>query len=156
MKFRCLWAISNETVAGIEISFKEKDTKYLEFLFEYYMDDLIREDYDWELFDRLSLRKRRNIINLIAWAVVPFDYGMVLSPGTFISVPEPKAHTSFVHRTRLAHCKGSLFLKIDKRGIGGACVISTEVPKANGAPRLGHLVECLASCAGSDTQRVSF
>ncbi|KAF4383144.1 hypothetical protein F8388_009175 [Cannabis sativa] len=64
MKFRCLWAISNETVAGIEISFKEKDTKYLEFLFEYYMDDLIREDYDWELFDRLSLRKRRNIINL--------------------------------------------------------------------------------------------
>ncbi|KAF4376811.1 hypothetical protein F8388_025682 [Cannabis sativa] len=67
MKFRCLWAISNETVAGIEISFKEKDTKYLEFLFEYYMDDLIREDYDWELFDRLSLRKRRNIINLKIW-----------------------------------------------------------------------------------------
>ncbi|KAF4368216.1 hypothetical protein F8388_022849 [Cannabis sativa] len=64
MKFRCLWAISNETVAGIEISFKEKDTKYLEFLFVYYMDDLIREDHDWELFDRLSPRKRRNIINL--------------------------------------------------------------------------------------------
>ncbi|KAF4391424.1 hypothetical protein F8388_008035 [Cannabis sativa] len=60
----CLWAISNETVAGIEISFKEKDTKYLEFLFVYYMDDLIREDHDWELFDRLSPRKRRNIINL--------------------------------------------------------------------------------------------
>ncbi|KAF4372689.1 hypothetical protein F8388_000856 [Cannabis sativa] len=60
----CLWAISNETVAGIEISFKEKDTKYLEFLFVYYMDDPIREDHDWELFDRLSLRKRRNIINL--------------------------------------------------------------------------------------------
>ncbi|KAF4351341.1 hypothetical protein F8388_011536 [Cannabis sativa] len=49
MKFRCLWGISNETVAGIEISFKEKDTKYLEFLFVYYMDDLIREDHDWEL-----------------------------------------------------------------------------------------------------------
>ncbi|KAF4371652.1 hypothetical protein F8388_008592 [Cannabis sativa] len=64
MKFRCLWAIFNETVAGIEISFKEKDTKYLKFLFVYYMDDLIREDHDWELFDRLSLRKRRNIINL--------------------------------------------------------------------------------------------
>ncbi|KAF4389244.1 hypothetical protein G4B88_003057 [Cannabis sativa] len=61
---QCLWAISNETVAGIEISFKEKDTKYLEFLFVYYMDDLIREDHDWELFDRLSPRKRRNIINL--------------------------------------------------------------------------------------------
>ncbi|KAF4365869.1 hypothetical protein F8388_002739 [Cannabis sativa] len=60
----CLWAISNETVAGIEISFKEKDTKYLEFLFVYYMDDLIREDHDWELFDPLSPRKRRNIINL--------------------------------------------------------------------------------------------
>nr|YP_010127171.1 Ycf2 [Alhagi sparsifolia]QPO07237.1 Ycf2 [Alhagi sparsifolia] len=58
--------ISNETVAGIEISFKEKDIKYLEFLFVYYMDmdDPVRKDHDWELFDRLSLRKRRNIINL--------------------------------------------------------------------------------------------
>lgn len=56
--------ISNEIVAGIEISFKEKDIKYLEFLFVYYMDDPIRKDHDWELFDRLSLRKRRNIINL--------------------------------------------------------------------------------------------
>nr|YP_010484390.1 Ycf2 [Tamarix laxa]YP_010484406.1 Ycf2 [Tamarix laxa]UVW79610.1 Ycf2 [Tamarix laxa]UVW79611.1 Ycf2 [Tamarix laxa] len=56
--------ISNETVAGIEISFKEKDIKYLEFPFVYYMDDPIRKDHDWELFDRLSLRKRRNIINL--------------------------------------------------------------------------------------------
>ncbi|OMP13629.1 hypothetical protein COLO4_01265, partial [Corchorus olitorius] len=46
--------ISNETVAGIEISFKEKDIKYLEFLFVYYMDDSIRKDHDWELFDRLS------------------------------------------------------------------------------------------------------
>ncbi|KAK8554211.1 hypothetical protein V6N12_031180 [Hibiscus sabdariffa] len=35
--------ISNETVAGIEISFKEKDIKYLEFLFVYYMDDSIRK-----------------------------------------------------------------------------------------------------------------
>ena len=52
--------ISNETVAGIEISFKEKDIKYLEFLFVYYMDDPIRKDHDWELFDRLSPRKRRN------------------------------------------------------------------------------------------------
>nr|YP_009582215.1 hypothetical chloroplast RF21 [Bixa orellana]YP_009582232.1 hypothetical chloroplast RF21 [Bixa orellana]QBK83750.1 hypothetical chloroplast RF21 [Bixa orellana]QBK83767.1 hypothetical chloroplast RF21 [Bixa orellana] len=56
--------ISNETVAGIEISFKEKDIKYLEFLFVYYMDDPIRKDHDWELFDRLSPSKRRNIINL--------------------------------------------------------------------------------------------
>nr|YP_010926879.1 Component of 2-MD heteromeric AAA-ATPase complex [Melocactus glaucescens]YP_010926886.1 Component of 2-MD heteromeric AAA-ATPase complex [Melocactus glaucescens]WKK45484.1 Component of 2-MD heteromeric AAA-ATPase complex [Melocactus glaucescens]WKK45491.1 Component of 2-MD heteromeric AAA-ATPase complex [Melocactus glaucescens] len=48
--------ISNETVAGIEISFKEKDIKYLEFLFVYYLDDPIRKDHDWELFDRLSLR----------------------------------------------------------------------------------------------------
>nr|YP_010166157.1 Component of 2-MD heteromeric AAA-ATPase complex [Rhipsalis teres]YP_010166165.1 Component of 2-MD heteromeric AAA-ATPase complex [Rhipsalis teres]QRV60130.1 Component of 2-MD heteromeric AAA-ATPase complex [Rhipsalis teres]QRV60138.1 Component of 2-MD heteromeric AAA-ATPase complex [Rhipsalis teres] len=53
--------ISNETVAGIEISFKEKDIKYQEFLFVYYLDDPIRKDHDWELFDRLSLR---NIINL--------------------------------------------------------------------------------------------
>jgi hypothetical protein len=56
--------ISNETVAGIEILFKEKDLKYLEFLFVYYTDDPIRKDPDWELFDRLSLRKRRNRINL--------------------------------------------------------------------------------------------
>uniref|UniRef100_A0AAU7YST6 Protein Ycf2 n=1 Tax=Durio graveolens TaxID=140963 RepID=A0AAU7YST6_9ROSI len=56
--------ISNETVVGIEISFKEKDIKYLEFLFVYYMDDSIRKDHDWELFDRLSPSKRRNIINL--------------------------------------------------------------------------------------------
>nr|YP_009019931.1 hypothetical chloroplast RF21 [Azadirachta indica]YP_009019949.1 hypothetical chloroplast RF21 [Azadirachta indica]AHJ91361.1 hypothetical chloroplast RF21 [Azadirachta indica]AHJ91380.1 hypothetical chloroplast RF21 [Azadirachta indica]UJH19875.1 Ycf2 [Azadirachta indica]UJH19903.1 Ycf2 [Azadirachta indica] len=56
--------ISNETIAGIEISFKEKDIKYLEFLFVYYMDDPTRKDHDWELFDRLSPSKRRNIINL--------------------------------------------------------------------------------------------
>ncbi|KAL5555600.1 hypothetical protein UlMin_037836 [Ulmus minor] len=56
--------ISNKTVTGIEISFKEKDIKYLEFLFVNYMDDLIHNDHDWELFDHLSLRKRRNIINL--------------------------------------------------------------------------------------------
>ncbi|KAF1877068.1 hypothetical protein Lal_00033622 [Lupinus albus] len=46
--------ICNETITGIEISFKEKDIKYLEFLF----------DHDWELFHSLSPRKRRNIINL--------------------------------------------------------------------------------------------
>nr|AKP95073.1 hypothetical chloroplast RF2 [Anoectochilus roxburghii]AKP95085.1 hypothetical chloroplast RF2 [Anoectochilus roxburghii] len=56
--------ILNETVAGIEISFKEKDSKYLEFLFLSYTDDPIRKDHDWELFDRLSPRKKRNIINL--------------------------------------------------------------------------------------------
>ncbi|KAM4092288.1 hypothetical protein ACB094_06G027600 [Castanea mollissima] len=55
---------NNETVAGIEISFKEKDIKYLEFLFIYYIDDPIRKAHDWELFDRLSPRKRRNKINL--------------------------------------------------------------------------------------------
>nr|YP_009546779.1 hypothetical chloroplast RF 21 [Anigozanthos flavidus]AYP35519.1 hypothetical chloroplast RF 21 [Anigozanthos flavidus] len=56
--------ISNETVAGIEISFKERDSKYPEFLFLSYTDDPIRKDHDWELFDRLSPRKKRNIINL--------------------------------------------------------------------------------------------
>nr|YP_010478081.1 Ycf2 [Carpesium cernuum]YP_010478100.1 Ycf2 [Carpesium cernuum]UVI59525.1 Ycf2 [Carpesium cernuum]UVI59544.1 Ycf2 [Carpesium cernuum] len=56
--------ISNETVAGIEILFKEKDLKYLEFFFVYYRDDPIRKDHDWEFFDRLSLRKRQNRINL--------------------------------------------------------------------------------------------
>nr|QFG71460.1 Ycf2 protein [Mammillaria pectinifera] len=53
--------ISNGTVAGIEISFKEKDRKYLEFLFVYYLDDPIRKDHDWEFFDRLSLRKKINL-----------------------------------------------------------------------------------------------
>ncbi|MCD7454244.1 Protein Ycf2 [Datura stramonium] len=56
--------ISNETVAGIEILFKEKDPKYLEFFLVYYMDDPIRKYHDWELFGRLSLRKSRNRINL--------------------------------------------------------------------------------------------
>nr|YP_009440717.1 hypothetical chloroplast RF21 [Aristolochia contorta]YP_009440734.1 hypothetical chloroplast RF21 [Aristolochia contorta]ATI10676.1 hypothetical chloroplast RF21 [Aristolochia contorta]ATI10693.1 hypothetical chloroplast RF21 [Aristolochia contorta]UAU41069.1 Ycf2 [Aristolochia contorta]UAU41086.1 Ycf2 [Aristolochia contorta] len=56
--------IANETIAGIEISFKEKDIKYLEFLFVSYTDDPIRKDPDWEFFDRLSPRKKRNIINL--------------------------------------------------------------------------------------------
>nr|YP_009529204.1 hypothetical protein RF2 [Lennoa madreporoides]YP_009529212.1 hypothetical protein RF2 [Lennoa madreporoides]AXX76004.1 hypothetical protein RF2 [Lennoa madreporoides]AXX76012.1 hypothetical protein RF2 [Lennoa madreporoides] len=58
--------ISNETVAVIEILFKEKDLKYLEFIFVYSMDNPIckDKDHDWELFDRLSLRHRRNIINL--------------------------------------------------------------------------------------------
>ncbi|CAN6462594.1 unnamed protein product [Victoria cruziana] len=56
--------ISNERVAGIEISFKEKDIKYLEFLFVSYMDDPICKDHGWELFDRVSSRKKRNIINL--------------------------------------------------------------------------------------------
>nr|YP_009825219.1 Ycf2 [Menispermum canadense]QBZ73904.1 Ycf2 [Menispermum canadense] len=56
--------ISNETVVGIEISFKEKDIKYLGFPFVSYTDDPIRKDHDWELFDRLSPRKKRNIINL--------------------------------------------------------------------------------------------
>ncbi|KAL5542697.1 hypothetical protein UlMin_010407 [Ulmus minor] len=35
--------ISNETVAGIEISFKEKDIKYLEFLFIWYLMFAFRE-----------------------------------------------------------------------------------------------------------------
>nr|YP_004940621.1 hypothetical protein RF2 [Neottia nidus-avis]YP_004940627.1 hypothetical protein RF2 [Neottia nidus-avis]AEJ88721.1 hypothetical protein RF2 [Neottia nidus-avis]AEJ88727.1 hypothetical protein RF2 [Neottia nidus-avis] len=56
--------IYNETVAGIEISFKDKDSKYLEFIFLSYTDDPIRKDPDWELFDRLSPSKKRNIINL--------------------------------------------------------------------------------------------
>ncbi|KAL6496623.1 Protein Ycf2 [Orobanche hederae] len=55
--------ISNEIVAVIEILFKDKDIKYLEFIFVYYMDDTIRKDHYWELFDRLSPRKRLNIIN---------------------------------------------------------------------------------------------
>nr|YP_006665824.1 hypothetical chloroplast RF21 [Elodea canadensis]YP_006665841.1 hypothetical chloroplast RF21 [Elodea canadensis]AEY84697.1 hypothetical chloroplast RF21 [Elodea canadensis]AEY84714.1 hypothetical chloroplast RF21 [Elodea canadensis] len=52
--------ISNETVAGIEISFKEKDSKSMEFLFLSYTDDPIRKDHDWELLDRLSPRKNQH------------------------------------------------------------------------------------------------
>ncbi|GJR86597.1 hypothetical chloroplast RF21 [Tanacetum coccineum] len=37
--------ISNETVAGIEILFKEKDLKYLEFFFVYYRDDSTRSSF---------------------------------------------------------------------------------------------------------------
>ena len=35
--------------------------RYRDFVLE---DDQIRKDHDWELFDRLSPRKRQNIINL--------------------------------------------------------------------------------------------
>nr|YP_008994525.1 hypothetical chloroplast RF21 [Hypseocharis bilobata]AGV02953.1 hypothetical chloroplast RF21 [Hypseocharis bilobata] len=55
--------IANKTFAGVEISFKEKNLKHLEFLFVYYMDDPIRKDLEWELFDRLSPNKRRTILN---------------------------------------------------------------------------------------------
>ena len=56
--------ISNEIVARIEISFKEKYIRYLEFLSVYYMDDPICKDHDWKFFDCISSRKGRNIINL--------------------------------------------------------------------------------------------
>ncbi|KAL2938584.1 Protein Ycf2 [Bienertia sinuspersici] len=47
--------ISNEIVAGIEISFKMKDIKCLDFPFVYYLDDPICKDYDWELFERIEI-----------------------------------------------------------------------------------------------------
>ncbi|KAI3832215.1 hypothetical protein MKW92_006399 [Papaver armeniacum] len=50
--------------SSCKISKETKDIKYLEFLFVSYTDDSIRKEHDWELFDRLSLRKKRNIINL--------------------------------------------------------------------------------------------
>nr|YP_010475623.1 hypothetical protein RF2 [Corydalis livida]YP_010475651.1 hypothetical protein RF2 [Corydalis livida]UVH69910.1 hypothetical protein RF2 [Corydalis livida]UVH69938.1 hypothetical protein RF2 [Corydalis livida] len=59
--------ISKETLAGIEISFKEKDIQYLEFLFVSYTTDdpiAIGRDHDWEWFDGLSPRKKRNRLNL--------------------------------------------------------------------------------------------
>ena len=43
--------ISNVTIAGVEISFKEKDIKYLELLFVYYIDDPVRKEHNWELFN---------------------------------------------------------------------------------------------------------
>nr|YP_010712266.1 Ycf2 protein [Corydalis ternata]YP_010712288.1 Ycf2 protein [Corydalis ternata]WDA92921.1 Ycf2 protein [Corydalis ternata]WDA92943.1 Ycf2 protein [Corydalis ternata] len=57
--------IANEPLAGIEISFQEKDIQYLEFLFvSYTTADPIGSDHDWEWFDGLSPRKTRNRINL--------------------------------------------------------------------------------------------
>nr|DBA09188.1 TPA_asm: Ycf2 protein [Corydalis capnoides]DBA09217.1 TPA_asm: Ycf2 protein [Corydalis capnoides] len=59
------WKISKDSVAGIEISFKEKDIQYLEFLFvSYTTDDPIGRDHDWDWFDGLSPRKKGNRINL--------------------------------------------------------------------------------------------
>uniref|UniRef100_A0A1Y3BW37 Ycf2 N-terminal domain-containing protein n=1 Tax=Helianthus annuus TaxID=4232 RepID=A0A1Y3BW37_HELAN len=55
--------ISNETVAGMRY-IQRKDLKYLEFVFVYYRDDPIRQGPWLEFFDRLSLRKRQNRINL--------------------------------------------------------------------------------------------
>jgi hypothetical protein len=43
--------ISTEIFAGTEISFKEKDFKYLEFLFVNYIDDPIHKAHDWKLFE---------------------------------------------------------------------------------------------------------
>ena len=54
----------SEIVVKIEISFKEKDIKYLEFLFVYYIDDPIHKAHDWELFDCLFPKKRQKRINL--------------------------------------------------------------------------------------------
>ncbi|KAJ0755425.1 putative cytochrome c assembly protein [Helianthus annuus] len=45
--------ISNKTFARIEILFKEKDLKYLEFVFVYYRDDPIRKDHGWELGSKI-------------------------------------------------------------------------------------------------------
>lgn len=50
--------IFNEIVVEIEILFKEKDSKFLEFFFVYYMDDdLIYKDYDWKLVDFILLER---------------------------------------------------------------------------------------------------
>lgn len=44
-----------------------------------------------------------------SWPTPPSVAVVSSAPGTSESVPEPRAHTSFVHRTRLAHCKGRSF-----------------------------------------------
>nr|AZL92881.1 Ycf2 [Cuscuta japonica] len=61
--FSC--TIANETVAGIDILFKDKFKfrKNMEFSFVYYIDDLTRNDPDWEFFYRLYTRKSENRIN---------------------------------------------------------------------------------------------
>src|SRR3954465_7586163 len=50
--------IANQNVAGIEISVKDKNIQYMEFLFVYPIRHApIRKDDEWELFDRLSPRR---------------------------------------------------------------------------------------------------
>ncbi|GFP95623.1 protein ycf2 [Phtheirospermum japonicum] len=58
--------ISNEIVAGIEILFKEKDIKYLEFLFVYCMDDAPPPPNKYPTkgqVNRTFSRQRRQILN---------------------------------------------------------------------------------------------
>ncbi|KAH0851495.1 LOW QUALITY PROTEIN: hypothetical protein HID58_094701 [Brassica napus] len=54
------------------------------FLFVYYMDDPIRKGHDWELFDRLSPNKRRNIINLNSGQLFEILTGFVISCLLFV------------------------------------------------------------------------
>ncbi|KAF4365175.1 hypothetical protein G4B88_013072 [Cannabis sativa] len=66
MKYRCLWAISNDIVAGIEISFKEKDTKYLEFLFH---EDKPLNDYiTWFLEVVAKTKSLSEVVRFMALA----------------------------------------------------------------------------------------
>ncbi|KAG5606352.1 hypothetical protein H5410_027844 [Solanum commersonii] len=70
--------ISNETVAGIEILFKEKELKYLEFLFIYYMDDPICKDHDWEFFDLKKYQLKWRVSSNNRWLGQLFNQ-MILS-----------------------------------------------------------------------------
>nr|YP_010565550.1 hypothetical chloroplast RF21 [Yoania prainii]UZA66662.1 hypothetical chloroplast RF21 [Yoania prainii] len=55
--------IYNKIIAGIEISFKYKYSKYREFIFLYYMDYPIHKYHYWEFFNNLFPSKKQKIIN---------------------------------------------------------------------------------------------
>nr|YP_005352751.1 hypothetical chloroplast RF2 [Ginkgo biloba]AEX99049.1 hypothetical chloroplast RF2 [Ginkgo biloba] len=59
------WKIPQGSIAKIEMSLKEKDVEYPKFFFEFYIDDLICKDYDWEYnFDRVFMKEKHKTINL--------------------------------------------------------------------------------------------
>nr|YP_009158473.1 hypothetical protein [Dioon spinulosum]YP_009158492.1 hypothetical protein [Dioon spinulosum]AFS64418.1 hypothetical protein [Dioon spinulosum]AFS64485.1 hypothetical protein [Dioon spinulosum]BAR93679.1 hypothetical protein [Dioon spinulosum]BAR93698.1 hypothetical protein [Dioon spinulosum]BDI62879.1 hypothetical protein RF2 [Dioon spinulosum] len=59
------WKIPQESIAKIEMSLKERDVGYLKGFFEFYIDDLIRKDYDWEYhFDRVFMKNKQDTIDL--------------------------------------------------------------------------------------------
>nr|UKO32389.1 hypothetical chloroplast RF21 [Ipomoea aquatica]UKO32409.1 hypothetical chloroplast RF21 [Ipomoea aquatica]BDR61945.1 hypothetical protein RF2 [Ipomoea aquatica]BDR61965.1 hypothetical protein RF2 [Ipomoea aquatica]BDR62029.1 hypothetical protein RF2 [Ipomoea aquatica] len=83
--------ISNETVAEIEILFKEKDSKSLEFLFVYYMDDnSTQKDHDWKLADPILLERLAK--DWISYLMSAFREKRPIEAGVFFKQHEHVSH----------------------------------------------------------------
>nr|GLL25374.1 Ycf2 [Ipomoea trifida] len=83
--------ISNETVAEIEILFKEKDSKSLEFLFVYYMDDdSTHKDHDWKLADPILLERLAK--DWISYLMSAFREKRPIEAGVFFKQHEHVSH----------------------------------------------------------------